>query len=59
MVETKTGQWQTKLEKLSEGAFAYVQASGGTAVSNAGFIKGKEFSVGIDTLSLNHTPTAF
>jgi cyclase len=43
-------EWKTELTEPAPGAFAYVQASGGMCISNAGFIPGKNGSTVVDAL---------
>jgi len=42
--------WKTGLIEVADGAFAYVQATGGLCISNAGLIVGEEAAVAVDAL---------
>ena len=43
-------EWQTELVEVADGVFAYVQATGGFCISNAGFIVGEDDVVIVDSL---------
>ena len=43
-------EWPTELVEVADGVFAYVQATGGLCVSNAGFIVGENDVVIVDSL---------
>ncbi|MDY6856876.1 MAG: MBL fold metallo-hydrolase [Thermodesulfobacteriota bacterium] len=43
--------WNTKMEKLADDVYAYIQAEGTWFVSNAGLIKGTQDAIVIDSLS--------
>ena len=44
------GDWETELVEVADGVFAYVQATGGLCISNAGFIVGDDDVLIVDTL---------
>jgi cyclase len=43
-------EWQTGLVEVADGVFAYVQATGGYCISNAGLILGDDEALIVDTL---------
>lgn len=43
-------EWPTELVEVGNGVFAYIQATGGFCISNAGFIVGDEEVLVVDTL---------
>jgi cyclase len=43
-------EWQTELVEVADGVFAYVQATGGLCISNAGFIVGEDDILIVDSL---------
>lgn len=43
--------WNTKMEELADGVYAYIQAKGTWFVSNAGLIIGTQDTIVIDSLS--------
>lgn len=51
---TAPSTWQTGLVEVADSVFAYVQATGGLCISNAGLIVGEDEALVIDTL---FTPT--
>jgi cyclase len=47
-------QWATEMKEVADGVFAYVQATGGFCIANAGLIVGPEGAIAVDAL---FTPT--
>jgi cyclase len=47
---TAPSTWQTGLIEIADGVFAYVQATGGLCISNAGLVVGEDEALVIDTL---------
>lgn len=46
--------WPTEMKEIADGVFAYVQATGGFCIANAGLIVGPEGAIAVDAL---FTPT--
>jgi len=42
--------WDTEMKEVADGVFAYVQATGGFCIANAGLIRGPESAIAIDAL---------
>jgi cyclase len=51
--------WQTGLVEVGPDAYAYVQAGGGTGISNAGLIAGDEGALAVDALFMPPMTQAF
>lgn len=51
--------WQTEMVELERGAFAYLQATGGFCISNAGLLAGRSGSIAIDALFVPRMTRAF
>jgi cyclase len=43
-------QWATEMKEVGDGVFAYVQATGGFCIANAGLIVGPEGAIAVDAL---------
>ena len=43
-------QWPTEMKEIADGVFAYVQATGGFCIANAGLIVGPEGAIAVDAL---------
>lgn len=43
-------QWPTEMREVADGVFAYVQATGGFCIANAGLIVGPEGAIAVDAL---------
>ncbi len=43
-------QWPTEMREIADGVFAYVQATGGFCIANAGLIVGPEGAIAVDAL---------
>ncbi len=43
-------QWSTEMKEVADGVFAYVQATGGFCIANAGLIVGPEGAIAVDAL---------
>jgi Zn-dependent hydrolases, including glyoxylases len=44
-------EWNTEMKEISPGIYAYVQATGGWFINNAGLIVGKKDAIVVDSLA--------
>ena len=52
-------QWSTEMREVADGVFAYVQATGGFCIANAGLIVGPEGAIAVDALFIPPMTRAF
>lgn len=52
-------EWDTEMVRLAPGTYAYVQATGGFCIANAGLITGRSGSVAVDALFVPRMTRAF
>ncbi len=51
--------WDTAMQEVGDGCFAYVQATGGLNISNAGLIVGPDHAIAVDALYVRSMTRAF
>lgn len=52
-------EWSTEMQEVADGVFAYVQATGGFCIANAGLIVGPEGAIAVDALFTPSMTRAF